>query len=133
MSLLLLFHPGVAAGTDVVQYVTPRSYLVGSSPTISPSVLTGSGNVAETGGGADALADANLEVNATTGIITAIDGSGITPLGTYSFELDRNGGTPFTLVVHVVATLGGGSSSFAASSVAQSALAQSSFARSSFG
>lgn len=128
-----LYPPGLLSSftvADVVQYASPATILVGSSGTINPSVLTGTGDVAETGGGDDALADMGATVNASTGVVTYTNAVGPDD---YSFELARNGGSPFTWIVHVVRAGGDDGGAVQRSAVQASAIQTSAIEGSAIG
>lgn len=101
-----------AGSVPVSSWGSPRYVLVGTSPTYTPTNTGGTADGAEEVAGAtNVLADANLKIDATTGVITAIDGSGATPLGDYSFRVRQTNaagnGNTYTQVLHVVSVLPG--------------------------
>lgn len=128
-----------AGSVPVSSWGSPRYVLVGTSPTYTP---TNTGDAAtgaeEVAGATNALADANLKIDATTGVITAIDGLGAKPENVYSFWLRQTNpagnGNTFTLVLHVVLVLpGGDEGAFLSSALPMSKFEQSAYRGSAFG
>lgn len=105
MSLLLLFRAALAV--PVVSYASPATVAVHVLPTFNPSNSGGAAaSYEEVAGATNVLADANLKLDASTGVIDAIDAGGATPAGDYAFKIRgvnaSGNGTTFDFVLHVV-------------------------------
>ena len=138
---LLDLYSGIAATLTppVVSWGSPRTLVLASSPTISPTLVSGdpATSYEEVAGATNVLSDANLQIDATTGVITAIDGSGATPVGPYAFKLrgvnSGGNGTTYDLVVNVVRASGDEGGAIVSSAVVSSAIVSSAIQSSAVG
>lgn len=90
----------------VIAYPNPLTLFLGFSAVIAPSYTGTPTGFEEVAGADDVLADFNYQINATTGVLTAIDGTGATPLGDYSVKIKATSAAgdsnTVTLIVHVI-------------------------------
>lgn len=122
-----------------MSYPASITIVVGSSPTILPSVVgtPDAASFVEVAGATNVLSDFNYQMNSTTGAWTAIDGSGATPLGDYQIKVKCQfsgvDSATSTVTVHVVLASGDEGGAIQRSAIQSSAIETSAIATSALG